>query len=339
MSIFDHINLDLANEAKTAKAGQSLASTLYVSPSVTLLQGPLGAGKTTFVQGLARGLGIHAPITSPTFALEQRYVSPAGRTLSHIDLYRLDARGAQRLLQQETEADTDVRCIEWADRLEGSVPSRAIKIALAEQGDGRRVTVQFHDIDLPSDAEIDAWRADVLLPEHIGRHCDAVGETAEKFALALISQGIVVRPEAVRLAGRLHDLLRMVDIQEGAGHQSIEQTPQRIKRWQQLKEQFPGMRHEEACTRLMQDNGYPELAHIISMHGMHTPPGKECTTEQKLLFYADKRVVNDRMMTVDERFDDFISRYSGGVWSEKHHRWRAEVAAVEHDLFSGPPPF
>ena len=69
--------------------GQSLARELP-SGAILLLMGPLGAGKTSLVQGLALGCGIDEPITSPTFALAQHY--PQGEPpLVHLDLYRLEA--------------------------------------------------------------------------------------------------------------------------------------------------------------------------------------------------------------------------------------------------------
>jgi tRNA threonylcarbamoyladenosine biosynthesis protein TsaE len=81
-----------------------------------LLEGPLGAGKTTFVQGLARGLSVKADVSSPSFVIEHQY---AGRLqLFHIDLYRLD--GIEAELQQSLEEDLygdGVAAVEWAERL------------------------------------------------------------------------------------------------------------------------------------------------------------------------------------------------------------------------------
>ena len=83
-------------------AAPSLAS---FQGAILLLSGPLGAGKTSLVQGLAEGLGITEPITSPTFALAQHY--PQGEPqLVHLDLYRLEqpASADELFLQEEEEA-------------------------------------------------------------------------------------------------------------------------------------------------------------------------------------------------------------------------------------------
>ena len=88
--------------------------------SILLLSGPLGAGKTSLVKGLAEGLGVNETITSPTFALAQHY--PQGKPkLIHLDLYRLeDAASAVEIFQQEEEearAAGAIMAIEWPERM------------------------------------------------------------------------------------------------------------------------------------------------------------------------------------------------------------------------------
>ncbi len=124
-----------AELAAATLAGQGSASSSCSSqaPATLLLSGDLGAGKTCLVQGLAAGLGIEEPITSPTFALAQHYSpgasadhgedgAPApGAGLVHLDLYRLEqAAAADELLAQEEEeaaALGAVLAVEWPERL------------------------------------------------------------------------------------------------------------------------------------------------------------------------------------------------------------------------------
>ena len=103
---------------------------------ILLLQGDLGAGKTCLVQGIAAGLGIDEPITSPTFALAQHYRgSTGGRStaLVHLDLYRLElAAAADELFAQEEEEALGLRAlmaVEWSERL-SFVPVGAWSIRL-----------------------------------------------------------------------------------------------------------------------------------------------------------------------------------------------------------------
>ena len=83
--------LETVGAEQTEAAGAELAATLAPG-DVVLIEGELGAGKTTFVRGACRELGVTDPVTSPTFTIGQRY---AGRVpVSHLDLYRLAAAGA-----------------------------------------------------------------------------------------------------------------------------------------------------------------------------------------------------------------------------------------------------
>ena len=108
------------NLTETLILGEKLSQKL--SPlSVVLLQGPIGAGKTSFVQGIAKGLSILEDITSPTFALSHHYNS--GKIpLIHLDLYRLETISSARdvFLSEEEEAlqKKAILVIEWPELIE-----------------------------------------------------------------------------------------------------------------------------------------------------------------------------------------------------------------------------
>ena len=89
--------------------------------SIVLIQGPIGAGKTSFVQGIAKGLSISEDVTSPTFALSHHYNS--GKIpLIHIDLYRLNNIAAARELffneEEEAQLNQAILVIEWPELIE-----------------------------------------------------------------------------------------------------------------------------------------------------------------------------------------------------------------------------
>jgi tRNA threonylcarbamoyladenosine biosynthesis protein TsaE len=123
------------SEAETAAAGEALAARVKEG-DVILLHGDLGAGKTAFVRGLARGLGASPDaVTSPTFTLVQEY---RGRlTLHHVDLYRLEPREVDDLGLDELASGDAVVAIEWADRWEDAPPN-AWHITLTDAGGDRR---------------------------------------------------------------------------------------------------------------------------------------------------------------------------------------------------------
>ena len=115
--------VQLGDTAATQALGRQLALDWLALPQpkpILLLEGDLGAGKTSLVQGIALGLGIDEPITSPTFALAQHYQGQAG-ALVHLDLYRLEhsASADELFCQEEEEAQAlgALMAVEWPSRL------------------------------------------------------------------------------------------------------------------------------------------------------------------------------------------------------------------------------
>ena len=122
----------------TRALGRLLARELPTG-AILLLRGPLGAGKTSLVQGLAEGLGISEAITSPTFALAQHY--PQGEPqLVHLDLYRLEqpASADELFLQEEEEASATgaLMAVEWPER-RGRDLAEAWHLELRHRDEGR----------------------------------------------------------------------------------------------------------------------------------------------------------------------------------------------------------
>jgi tRNA threonylcarbamoyladenosine biosynthesis protein TsaE len=125
----------------SAGATQALAARIAerATPgTVIALSGELGAGKTCFVQGLAAGLGVDGPVTSPTFVLIAEH---AGRfPLYHVDLYRTQSLEEIRGLGLEELLDgRGVTAIEWAEKAEPLLPARTIHIRLRGIGDELRI--------------------------------------------------------------------------------------------------------------------------------------------------------------------------------------------------------
>ena len=129
-------------EEETADAGARLARVLRAG-DVVLLYGDLGAGKTAFVRGLARGLG--APpteVSSPTFTLIQEYAGEE-LTLHHVDLYRLEPAEIDDLGLDEIISGDGIVAIEWADRWPRR-PIDAVEVWLTHAaGDQRRIAIRL----------------------------------------------------------------------------------------------------------------------------------------------------------------------------------------------------
>lgn len=127
------------------KLGQSL-----VAGSVLLLEGDLGSGKTTLVQGIGEGLGITESIVSPTFTLINEYTQ--GRLpLYHLDLYRLQSGEVTQLnlasYWNELEYPLGIVAIEWAQKLINKPPTY-LKLCLTYENEQRQVEIFNFGVDL-----------------------------------------------------------------------------------------------------------------------------------------------------------------------------------------------
>jgi len=126
---------------ETKKVAEKLAKTL-VPGSVIALFGDLGAGKTVFVQGLAKGLGIRRKITSPTFVFMRSYpflFQKKPLTFYHIDLYRgQDSGDFKNLGLDEIFAEDAVVVLEWADKIKEILPKKRIDVFINATGDKTR---------------------------------------------------------------------------------------------------------------------------------------------------------------------------------------------------------
>ena len=126
----------LYSENETLAAGEELGRSLRPGDFVALY-GDLGAGKTSFVRGMAAGLGIQDRVTSPTYALINVY---QGRlSLCHMDLYRiggpdaLDDLGWDELLESH-----DICAVEWCEYAGDRLPNQRVEVRLSHHGDGAR---------------------------------------------------------------------------------------------------------------------------------------------------------------------------------------------------------
>jgi len=133
------------NETETKGLARKLALHLTGGEIICLI-GELGSGKTTFVQGLAEGLGVTLPIISPTFTLVREY---SGRLpLFHVDAYRLNGLTADEVQRQiglwEYIERGGVVVIEWADLIASALPSERLDVLFAHTVNGRLLRFEPH---------------------------------------------------------------------------------------------------------------------------------------------------------------------------------------------------
>jgi tRNA threonylcarbamoyladenosine biosynthesis protein TsaE len=124
--------------AETERAGAEVAKRLAPGDLV-LVTGELGAGKTTFVRGACRALGVEGPIVSPTFTIGRRYETAGGRAVSHLDLYRLAdmATEEEGLLDDYLTPDA-FAFVEWPAVAAAELPLPVVRVEIRHTGGDER---------------------------------------------------------------------------------------------------------------------------------------------------------------------------------------------------------
>jgi tRNA threonylcarbamoyladenosine biosynthesis protein TsaE len=132
-----------ADVAATEALGAALAGTCGHGAAIYLC-GELGAGKTTLVRGLLRALGHRGPVKSPTYTLVETY-QLAGRTVHHLDLYRLSDPGELEYLGlRDFHEPETILLVEWPERGGADLAPADVVVEIDYAGDGRQVRLTAH---------------------------------------------------------------------------------------------------------------------------------------------------------------------------------------------------
>jgi tRNA threonylcarbamoyladenosine biosynthesis protein TsaE len=131
------VSIYLKDENATIGLAERLRHALPTSFAgwTLLLEGELGAGKSTFARALIRAMGHAGPVPSPTYTLVEPYRLPSG-TIYHVDLYRVSSEDELRYLGWN-ELDDGMRLVEWPDRAPGLIESADIRLTLAYDEEAR----------------------------------------------------------------------------------------------------------------------------------------------------------------------------------------------------------
>jgi tRNA threonylcarbamoyladenosine biosynthesis protein TsaE len=129
------VSLASASAEETEAIAARLASRLELG-DVVAVSGELGSGKTTFVRGACRALGVSAPVTSPTFTIGHRYAGSVA--VSHLDLYRYAGVVAADWGDLEPYFDAAVVFVEWPEAGRGTLPPARVSISILHVADDDR---------------------------------------------------------------------------------------------------------------------------------------------------------------------------------------------------------
>jgi tRNA threonylcarbamoyladenosine biosynthesis protein TsaE len=139
----------IESESTSAAETEAMAARLVrqLEPGdVVLVSGELGSGKTTFVRGAARALGVVQPVTSPTFTIGHRYAGSLD--VSHLDLYRFTGLSAAEWGDLEPYFDGAIVFVEWPEAGRGALPAPRLTVRLEHAGgDRRRIAVDGDALD------------------------------------------------------------------------------------------------------------------------------------------------------------------------------------------------
>lgn len=130
------------SEQETEKTGHALAGRLKRGSCIAL-SGDLGAGKTSFVRGLAEGLGLKVRVTSPTFTIVNEYLGEI--PLFHFDMYRLQSEDELFDIGWEDYLERNgIIAVEWSEKAAHSFPASTIRVHIEKTGDStRRIDIRF----------------------------------------------------------------------------------------------------------------------------------------------------------------------------------------------------
>jgi len=132
------VELESSSPEETERIAAAVAGWLAAGDVVTVA-GELGAGKTTFIRGAARALGIEGPVTSPTYVIGHRYAGEPD--VSHLDLYRYDGMSDAEWGDLERYFERAVVFVEWPEAGEGFLPTARVRVRLRHHGDRNRLVV------------------------------------------------------------------------------------------------------------------------------------------------------------------------------------------------------
>ena len=170
-------------------------------------------------------------------------------------------------------------------------------------------------------------------PDNVVLHIEAVTKVGVTIAKALEEKGLDVDVEVVERACLLHDMVRQVSFSDFS-----KVDPDLVAIYEEQKKKYGELGHKKAAEVILKEEGYPELGHVVRLHGFvefGTDEGPK-TWEEKILNYADKRVRHETIVGLIDRIDDIVERHkdrfpdSGDLAEEK----KKLFIELEKELFN-----
>ncbi|MBU2524257.1 hypothetical protein KKG71_03615 [Patescibacteria group bacterium] len=149
------------------------------------------------------------------------------------------------------------------------------------------------------------------VPKNIREHASQVAKVTDFIADHLHRQNIPFNKKLGHAAASLHDLLRICDIYDWPP-KNIQASKEDLKIWEHVRKKYKNVHHADAAYEILLNLGYKKIALIIKKHkflSLVTPDAPE-TLEEKVVYYADKRVMHNQIVSLEERFADGEKRHA-----------------------------
>lgn len=189
-------------------------------------------------------------------------------------------------------------------------------------------------MNLPSREECRQYFDEFRIPDNILKHCEMVNEVAVFLAKKLNEAGEHVNVDLVDRASLLHDIFKVVELTESFDVALNRPSEEQLSKWRELEIQINADNHEHAAE-IYFGQKYPEMARVIAQHRYKAilDPGLD-GWEEKIVYYADKLVAHDKVVSLKDRFEEGHKRY--GVWppSKEIQDIDDAVFALEKDIFN-----
>ncbi len=359
------------NEKETMEFGAKILN-LFKGYDCFCLYGELGSGKTILTKGIGQSLGIK-DVKSPTYACIREHRTKK-ITLYHIDCYRLKNEddaisiGIKDIFDDSLKSGSVAKVgpfkrtswdrkkkaivvIEWAQKVASILPAKRLDISIRSlEDDIREINIQ------KASKELSMQKVKELLdlyatPKNVRKHSEIVAFVAVSIGKKMKQKGCKIDLDAIKKSALLHDMLKVCDI-KNFDTKKFPYTPSKEEKekWEKIRRRFKGKDHAEAACEILKNEGFPKIGEIIRRHNYAYIIEKENaprTWEEKIVYYADKRVAHDKIVSVKERLKEGEKRYGKLLEAKnikKRKKMRKKIFELEQEIFhyisrKSPQPF
>ena len=338
----------------TKNIAEMFASNLYPFSNI-LIFWEMWAGKTHFIKYLLAKLWVETKVKSPTYTLSSHHqtdffvnlhrikgYSPdwewkEGYKTSdiwHYDLYRLESWSQLHDIEDHFSSIDDFVIVEWAERLKLR-PKNRIEVIINKNKDDenmREVEFKFFSTSFSSE-KISSIIAEFKTPPNVIKHIAQVANVADSIARNLVDKWVLVDEGLVHTGAMLHDVVRYVDFKWWIDPKRFEDLPEwDLDFMNSVADSYKGVHHSYAAWDLILDMWFPEIASVVKAHNSYQAFHGFNSIEEKIVYYADKRVLHDKVVTIKERMEDGKVRYGGEWWDKYWIELENHLRALEEEL-------